>query len=323
MSTERTPVLYVGGLGRSGSTLLNRLLGQVPGHVAVGELVYLWEHSLTRDHECGCGKRFTDCEFWSSVGEHAFGGWHNIDGAEILALQRSVASTTYIPLLVAPWLWPAFNARLQRYADLMGRLFEGIRRASGANVIVDSSKYPAPLYLLRHVRAVDLRVVHIVRDPRGVAYSWSKKVRRPEHGATADEEMPIWSARLVGRRWLTTNTLMALLSKLGVPVLELRYEDFVRDTSSHIRRIVEFMDQPLQPEALSFVGEGWADLVPAHTADGNPMRFATGRIRIRADEAWRQELPEARRRVVETWTWPLRRRYGYGPPERARDLSRV
>jgi len=123
---------------------LNRLLGQVPGHVAVGELIYLWEHSLTRDHECGCGKRFTDCEFWSSVGEHAFGGWHNIDGAEVFALQRSVANTTYIPLLVAPWLWPAFNARLQRYADLMGRLFEGIRRASGADVIVDSSKYPAP-----------------------------------------------------------------------------------------------------------------------------------------------------------------------------------
>jgi len=116
---------------------------------------------------------------------------------------------------------------------------------------------------------------------------------------------------------------MALLSKLGVPVLELRYEDLVRDTRSHIQRIVEFMDQPLQPGALSFIGEGWAELVPAHTADGNPMRFATGRITIRPDDAWRRELPESRRRVVEAWTWPLRRRYGYGPPEQACDLTKV
>lgn len=323
MTTERTPVLYVGGLGRSGSTLLNRLLGQVPGHVAVGELVYLWEHSLTRDHECGCGKRFMACEFWSSVGKHAFGGWQNIEGSEIFALQRSVASASYIPLLIAPRLWPAFNTRVQRYADVMGRLFEGIRLASGANVIVDSSKYPAPLYLLRHVRGIDLRVVHIVRDPRGVAYSWSKKVRRPEQGTAAEEDMPIWSARLVARRWLTTNALMTLLGKLGVPVLELRYEDLVRDPSSHIQRIVEFMDQPLPADGLHFIGDGWAELVPAHTADGNPMRFATGRTKIRVDEAWREKLPDSRRRVVEAWTWPLRRHYGYGPLERTPDLTSV
>ena len=43
-SHPSTPqVLYVGGWGRSGSTLLDLALGQIPGFVSVGELRYLWE----------------------------------------------------------------------------------------------------------------------------------------------------------------------------------------------------------------------------------------------------------------------------------------
>ena len=34
----RTKVLFIGGYGRSGSTLLDRLLGQIDGFVSVGEV---------------------------------------------------------------------------------------------------------------------------------------------------------------------------------------------------------------------------------------------------------------------------------------------
>ena len=40
MST--VPVLYIGGWGRSGSTLLAHLLGGLDRMVAVGELRYVW-----------------------------------------------------------------------------------------------------------------------------------------------------------------------------------------------------------------------------------------------------------------------------------------
>ena len=36
------PVLYIGGWGRSGSTLLSHLLGGLDGMVSVGELRYVW-----------------------------------------------------------------------------------------------------------------------------------------------------------------------------------------------------------------------------------------------------------------------------------------
>ena len=41
-----TTVLYVAGAGRSGSTLLDNLLGQIPGFFSAGELRYVWERGL-------------------------------------------------------------------------------------------------------------------------------------------------------------------------------------------------------------------------------------------------------------------------------------
>src|SRR6266542_1121845 len=44
---ERPPtVLFIGGYSRSGSTLLDLLLGQLPGFFSSGELAYIWSHGL-------------------------------------------------------------------------------------------------------------------------------------------------------------------------------------------------------------------------------------------------------------------------------------
>src|SRR5215471_1503195 len=68
-------VVYLGGLGRSGSTLVERLLGELPGVCAVGEVVHLWERGVVEGERCGCGLAFADCGFWAKVGQAAFGGW--------------------------------------------------------------------------------------------------------------------------------------------------------------------------------------------------------------------------------------------------------
>jgi len=59
-------VLIVGGQ-RSGSTLIARIIGESPGAVALGELWYLWQRSVVEDRLCGCGNRFSRCEFWQRV----------------------------------------------------------------------------------------------------------------------------------------------------------------------------------------------------------------------------------------------------------------
>ncbi len=68
-------VLFLGGLGRSGTTLLERILGELPGVTPLGEVVHLWQRGIRADEKCGCGVRFAACPFWQRVGEHAFGGY--------------------------------------------------------------------------------------------------------------------------------------------------------------------------------------------------------------------------------------------------------
>ena len=62
-------ILYIGGCTRSGSTLVDRMLGQLPGFVSTGEFGLITTHSITENRLCGCGRRFRDCPYWQAVGE--------------------------------------------------------------------------------------------------------------------------------------------------------------------------------------------------------------------------------------------------------------
>ena len=48
-------VVYIAGSGRSGSTLLERALGEIPGFVNVGELIDLYRRVADHGELCGCG----------------------------------------------------------------------------------------------------------------------------------------------------------------------------------------------------------------------------------------------------------------------------
>ena len=95
-------VVYVGGLGRSGSTLLERALARLPGFVGLGEVVYLWERGLLNDETCGCGEPFSDCAFWRAVGERAFGSWDAVDTVRVAELRRTVDDVAFVPRLLLP-----------------------------------------------------------------------------------------------------------------------------------------------------------------------------------------------------------------------------
>ncbi len=98
---EPVRVLYIGGSGRSGSTLVERMLGALPGVCNVGEVVLMWERGLLRGERCGCGIPLPQCPFWRAVGDVAFGGWEAFNVQEFLALKRSVDRHRLIPGLLA------------------------------------------------------------------------------------------------------------------------------------------------------------------------------------------------------------------------------
>jgi hypothetical protein len=299
-------VLYLGGLGRSGTTLVERLLGELPSVCALGEVVHLWQRDILDNERCGCGSRFAGCTFWKRVGEKAFGGWGNVDVRRVHALRDLVERTRHIPRLASGHM-PM--DQVKEYANYYARVYAAAAEVSGAKVVVDSSKHSALAHVLRWADDVDLRVVHVVRDARGVAYSWTKTVSRPE--TDGEEEMTRYSPGRSALLWNAHNAAFGLLARRGVKVRRVRYEEFLTDPRAALIHLAEFAGLALRPEDLRFVKSGHADLGVGHSAAGNPMRFTVGRLALRRDDAWLQKLPTAQRRLVGAVCAPLLRAYGY------------
>src|SRR5262249_39684390 len=148
---------------------------------------------------------------------------------------------------------------------------------------IDSSKHAALAFCLRWAAhagtgEIDLRVIHVVRDSRGVAYSWTKQVRRPEAVSAAkaggsEEFMAQWSPAKTAVHWNAENAAFALLARRGTPTTVLRYEEFLRDPAGALRQSAEFAGLPAGDAALAFLTESSgivsARLSANHTASGN------------------------------------------------------
>lgn len=301
-------VLFLGGLGRSGTTLTERLLGELPGVCPLGEVVHLWQRGLLDGERCGCGVPFGECPFWRKVGEQAFGGWDALDVERVLALKAKVDRTRFIPALAAPRLRSSLADRVTEYVGIYRRLYEAARAVTGSSTVVDSSKHASLAYCLRWCEGLDLRVLHVVRDSRGVAHSWQKQVSRPE-GRDEQAYMSRLSPSGAAVQWDAQNAAFGLLGACGVAVRRVRYEDVVAAPRVLLREMADFAG--LASGEFDFLGTDGAELSAQHTVSGNPMRFRTGRIDLRHDEAWRSALPAGARRTVTAVTWPLLARYGY------------
>lgn len=300
-------VLYIGGFGRSGSTLVERVLEASPLVASLGEVVHLWTRGLLEDELCECGTRFSECSFWSAVGDRAFGGWRNVDVAEVLALQSGVDRQRHVFRTLRPTR--AVREQIARYTDYYRAVYEAAAKVSGAQIIVDSSKHASLAIALRNDRGIRLRVLHLVRDSVAVAYSWSKEVSRPETQERGDR-MTRYSAITASTLWMSNNILVQLLRLSRTRVHRLRYEDFVRSPTTALQEMWQDLSLPGEYE-LELSVPGGVRIDPGHSIGGNPMRFRKGSLIIQADEAWRRVMPARQRRLVKTLTVPVRAWLGY------------
>ncbi|NEE00178.1 sulfotransferase [Phytoactinopolyspora halotolerans] len=310
-------VLFIAGQGRSGSTLIERALAELPGICALGEATHVWQQGLHDDERCSCGAWFSACEFWKAVGEVGFGGWDRVDRQRVFAVWHAIARTRLIPRLLNPTRRRL--ALIHEFVDYQTRVYTAAAAVSGARVVIDSSKYAGLGFCLRWAHGLDLRVIHLIRDPRGVAYSWTKHVPRPEaDGATV---VPRYSPARSALRWNAQNAAVDLLARLGrdgagsppprVPVRRVRYEDFLDSPRHTLTSLADFAGMSPEPSDLDYIGDDHVDLGVTHSASGNPMRFATGRTRLRHDDAWRTNLPAGQQRLVSAVCAPLLAAYGY------------
>ncbi len=306
---QKIPVLFIGSVPRSGSTIISDLMNENPHMINIGELVHLWERGVIENNLCGCGDRFNECEFWSQVGKTAFGGWEHISGERMRKLQLRADRTRHIPSLLVPQISQFLNANTVQYGAVISRILRAVIEISGKPIVVDTSKHVSTALLLRRIPDVDVRIVHIVRDPRGVAHSWSKIIDRPEVG-DEDRKMATLHPSRIGMRWLWFNWAFSNMDRLGVPVSTIRYEDFVAHPSETLDQIFTFAGLDESATAILDTDEPVV-LEPGHSVAGNPRRLDRRPVNIRADEAWRDGLDPKMKDIVTKITRPMLDRYQY------------
>lgn len=309
--TEPPRLVFIAGASRSGSTLLGRVLGSAPGCVHIGELTFMWDRGLRQNQLCGCGTRFADCPFWTPVLAETFGR-SQLTQNQISELIRVRDAVDYLPTLVGASRGSAWQRDRDWYADVLARLFESVRRTTGASVVIDSSKRPAHGVLLGSLPGnPELHTVHLVRDARGVCYSTLRRRARPEI-PDAVEYMPTAQPWRQALRWTVQNGFATLVKRRSQRSIFIRYEDFVERPLSTAASVHREIGLPTSSgEGLALQGQQHVTLAMEHTVSGNPMRFATGAIEVRPDSEWRTRLPARDRRLVSAIASPLLWRYGY------------
>lgn len=300
-------ILYIAGSDRSGTTLLDRIIGAGRDAFSGGEIHQIFQRGIIGNELCSCSKPFDRCTVWRATAERSrLLGQQDIAG-ELEASKQSIVRIRNLRTLARGSAMVAGRdpAPLR---DRLGRVYRAIARVTGARVIVDSSKHPALPFLMREDRGLDIRVVHVVRDSRGVVNSWSRRKRRIE-AAGRDEYLDrpglmrscyLWNVAHLGCETL----------REAFPYVRLRYEDAVANLQDALGRVA----------ALAGLPRGaWDDVVDGetlhlsglHTLAGNPMRLDGDTVRLRLDDAWRSELSASRRTLISLLTLPGLVRYGY------------
>ncbi len=291
MTEQKIKVIYIAGSGRSGSTLLSQLLGEMEGVVNIGEAPrYLYNNRLfSQDIPCSCGKPFESCEFWQGITGSA--------DPEIRAMGTRLVRMRYIPLLASPFRPGRFSGEFARFSAAMGDLFAAIVAQTGSRVIVDASKNPANGFLLTQMPHLEVYVVHLVRDARGYVSSWSKP----------KGYLKRFPALTVLRWWLSYNIFSEALKAYAAGYLLVRYEDFARNPRQVLNRIAAFAGEDM--DTLQFLQDNQARVGVQHMLGSNPDKLKnTGPFEIQVHK-W--QLPRLKHFLVTLLTWPLLSRYRY------------
>lgn len=176
-SAELPQILYIMGTGRSGSTILEVLLGNSPGIHQAGEVTHIYKDGLLRGRNCACGVKATECPVWGPVLKSVTQQMGT--GTYLRSLHESVEGHGRFPFTFAGL---GSSTTLNNYRQANYLIFQELRLQTDASVVVDSSKYVGRALALSRTLPTQVRVVFLTRSPVALIRAFAKNHK--------DEQLP-------------------------------------------------------------------------------------------------------------------------------------
>jgi hypothetical protein len=290
----------------SGATLLTSLLGAHPAIATVAEMSGLIDSVNPDEYYCSCGQKIKNCSFWQSVKKGMLERGFEFDvadfntqfissGSSLINRLRQGSSRNKLIDTVRDTILFSLPAQARYFRVMTKRniaFIETVLEITAKRAFVDSSKDRLRPKALQRFSSLDVRIIHLVRDVRGVVAS---QMRR-EKNISVLEAARAWRQR--HRRIEITRASWPKDKQIIV-----RYEDLCENTEGVLRKLYNFceVDAGVQLENQQ------AD---SQHLIGNPMRLSNvGKIDL--DERWKNELTPDQLREIQHIAGPLAQKYHY------------
>lgn len=252
-------VIFITGTGHCGSTLLDLLLDGHSQIIGVGEF-----KNFVNEKDCTCGRTLSECEIWRTFVED-----NNLSGLKVYRNKKDfiLSRNNFSNNISGKWEKIDDNKEVIRKNE---ELYNKILDVSGKKVVVDSSKSIDRVDLLSDSKVIEPVVIHLVRDGRGVLWSYAKKYSK--------YFIFMW-------KWFAENLKIRISRKrYNYKYIFVSYDELVKNTQETLTQILNTVELEYEKSMLSFRE------VDHHQIGGNRMRFS-GSDEIREDTIWRQKLP--------------------------------
>lgn len=308
---ERLRYVCLPGSRFTGSTLLGSLLNEHPECASIGAATGLIRRTDLATYRCSCGELFRQCEFWQDIAHrtHALGHPVNVFETNFWSTHLRLSHQPLVNFVLARslgwepanrardgllWRLPAVRKAIARMGWNTWSLATAVLQRTGKSVFVDTARdHQRPKYLSR-LPMFEVKVIHLVRDPRGNAASIVKHTGVDV--ATA------------ARQWRHVN-VEADRTRRYLPAeswLSLRYEALCADPSGVLDQISDFLGIRRAGLAAGF-GGGERHII------GNKMRMQR-LSEIREDLSWQSTMGPADLATIARVAGRTSRRFGYPWP---------
>jgi hypothetical protein len=308
-----TPIPYVcmPGSPYTGSTLLGMLLGNHPSCASIGAATGLTARVDLSTYLCSCGAKFTDCGFWGRIArrtvelehpvtifEKDFWNTHvrvssrrSLNGLVVSSLGNASLDAARDAVIgrVGPVARKISEARLASWS-----LARAVLEVTGKTMFVDTARdHQRPRYLAG-MPLLDVKVIQLVRDPRGNVASIMKHTNVGVRRAARRWRHYNVEAARVGRRFPEESWML------------LRYEELCNDPEATLDRVARFIG--VEPVPISTL----LDNSDRHVI-GNSMRLRA-LDEINEDLSWQPTLRGRDLRTIAKVVGPTSHQLGYEWP---------
>ena len=298
---KKIKVLYFAGSGRSGSTILNIILGNHPQIFGGGELQNMGQ--VYNDSKiCSCQNVLVNCEFWSAV----VNDWFSKVEEDNTASGFKRWSKFEGVFSFRSWFKMYFgigekDAEFKKYQKSTSEFLRAVQQHSKKEVLVDISKNPLRAWALEKNPDIDLRMVQLVRDGRAVTWSLKRTAERQ------NRKRPTWRAAMF---WALINRMTNLVrSKVEHKTL-VRYEDFIENPRKILNQIGEMAEIDFT-DIINKI-ENNDDFTIEHVMAGNGIRKAdTIKFETTKTDGWIKKLKPSSKTLFKILSYNSLRKFNY------------